>query len=362
MAKLSDIFLNVLGNTLGAGGISPQQQQELALAKQQLENQKATSLAHLASQFDFQPPQASTPTVTAGTNGVQSAPPPVQAPAQGIPVPGMNGYTMRPKVQTTSFIPFVQDASGNMTEQAPITVPKGAKPLIGRPLTPKQTGGLNANQQNKEWADLENDINPGAGKNKTMAQNLAKKQSAEAVLTLMQQANGNPNVLQAPEIAQSVAMLLQSNNGRTAQEQLDKLTPKSLKGDIMKQLAYFSNQPAGLGQQAFFKSLSDTAQREGSLRGSQILQEQLSRLPRHEHLKNIDPQTYSRILVAHGVDLSQRDSSGAPLSAGLLTSGNGPSAMQQPALMGHIRVRNKITGQTGQIPQGNFDPNKYDQL
>lgn len=166
-------------------------------------------------------------------------------------------------------------------------------------------GGGGAGTQNKMASDLQSDLDPNGFRAGQMGKNQARVDNAGRVLTLLDQPNFNANALQAPEIAQSVASLLSSNQGRVAQEQLDNLTPHSLKGNIMKQIGFVTNSPVGLGQQKFFDSLKQTAVREKSLAQAQVRTAQSQRLGRHEMLRKTDPATYGAILHNYGLDPSK---------------------------------------------------------
>lgn len=152
---------------------------------------------------------------------------------------------------------------------------------------------------------LQEDLDPVSAKG-GMEKQAQRSQAADRVLTLLDQSGGNPNVLQSPEAAASVAALVQGGqSGRVPMEQLAHLTPSSLKGDVMKQLSYLSNSPTNLGQQEFFKSLRDTAVREKSTIQKQIHDTQVSRLGRHERTRQLFPQAYGTILGNYGLDASK---------------------------------------------------------
>lgn len=197
-------------------------------------------------------------------------------------IPGMSGISLKydanglPTIDTTNFKP-------------------GLKPLsVG--------GGKGAGGGKDPLSELQNDLDPSNPKS-GMAKQVARSQAADRVLTLLDQANNDPNVLQSPEAAASVASLVMGGQGgRIPIEQINHLTPSSLKGDVQKQLSYILNQPRSLGQQEFFKSLRDTAVREKATVESQIKDTQKSRLGRHERTRQLFPDSYRSILQNYGLD------------------------------------------------------------
>lgn len=312
--KLSDTFLELLGGALeGASGMTPEVKAELALRQSASARDNLSTLATMNEKYNAHPAGF------VGPLGQGSFTPP----SDMSRLVGISPGTSFEPIPESKMV-LSEQPNGKFTPQT-FAVPRGTSAQVApNPLLRAVAG--KGKQLDKEWADLETAINPGGFRNRTMQQNLTKKQSAEAVITLLNQAGNNPNAMQSPELAQSVATLLQSGGGgHAAQEQLNALTPHSLKGDIMKQLGYFANQPYSLDQQPFFDSLRQTALREGKLRGSQILQEQISRLPKFEHLRSEDPGRFTRILKGHNVDETQIGSDGAYAGADIL-GGGAPSA------------------------------------
>lgn len=195
-------------------------------------------------------------------------------------IPGMTGVTASQGPGGLLSIDTSQFKPGNKAMAAPMS------PLI--PKNPLQ--------------DMQDQLDPKSPKS-GMGKLAERSGAADRVLTLLDQANGDPNVLQSPEAAASVAALVQGGqSGRVPMEQLQHLTPSSLKGDVMKQISYVMNSPSNLGQQEFFKSLRDTAVREQGTIEKQIKDTQKSRLGAFEPTHRLFPDSYNSILQNYGLD------------------------------------------------------------
>lgn len=168
-------------------------------------------------------------------------------------------------------------------------------------ILPKSKNSGSGGKSGDPLKELQNDLDPAYPRS-GMAKLFERTNSADRVLTLLDQSGGNPNALQSSEAAAAVASLVTSgSSGRIAQEQLNHLTPQSFRGDIMKQIGYIANEPVSLGQQEFFKSLRDTAIREKSVTQDQIKKTQLQRLGRHQNTKLLFPESYNAILSNYGI-------------------------------------------------------------
>lgn len=113
MAKLSDAFLHILGKTLGSGGISPEDQQRIALERQGQDTSRLTALANASKEMQFNSGNQAAP-ATAGVDGVISASPNSSLSAS-FPVPGMDGVTMTPKNESLYDTVVKQNADGGYT-------------------------------------------------------------------------------------------------------------------------------------------------------------------------------------------------------------------------------------------------------
>lgn len=112
MAKLSDSFLHLLGQTLASGGVSPQDQETLALQRQERDTQRLTALANASKEMNFGSTNPSP--VTAGVNGATSAGPNSLS-SFAMPVPGMSGMTMTPKDDSLYDTVVKKNADGEYT-------------------------------------------------------------------------------------------------------------------------------------------------------------------------------------------------------------------------------------------------------
>ena len=118
MAKLSDIFLNTLGNfLLGVGGVNPA---ELHLKRQQQEQE--TARHHLSSLIDLGKAGARGP----GGNDLVIP----QSVFQRAGLAGLSDVTI-PR-QSTTLLPLLQQTDGRLIPQTPIEAPKGTRHVIGR--------------------------------------------------------------------------------------------------------------------------------------------------------------------------------------------------------------------------------------
>lgn len=159
-----------------------------------------------------------------------------------------------------------------------------------------------ADQQGKDRraGDLESkfadDIDPAKGRNGQFGKVLARRQAADQANALYEQnPDGNFNASQAVEFATAAAALV-SNGTPQSSHQIMSLVPKSYKGDFNKFLGELTNNPRGLEQQKFIKSLKDTIDREKNLATDQLVGIIKQKSTKHQTLRDMAPDRYDRVL------------------------------------------------------------------
>lgn len=316
MAKLSDTFLHLLGDTLDA--VPPEERAKIAQNQQMQDTNRLTALAHLGSVYDVGPAEQ-------GPNMPGSAP--VDA---GIPVPGMSGYSAKPKrAEKGTWKPNLMSGGYDWYS----TNGPGLKPPSTRPASPSSTDGSETDD-------------PLAGLPfKDRAKLLKEKPKAEGSLqTTLHEYDNMINAASAirddPSLAWATGMAtplgsVPGTGARRVAANLETLKSKTLLSVLssLKQLS--TNGASGFG------ALSN-------VEGEQI-RNSISSLDRAQNTGDFKSSLDRFINEIQ----SRKD---------ILNTTFKNTYGKSPAFIGHIRVRNKLTGQTGQIPQNNFDPSKYDQL
>jgi hypothetical protein len=127
----------------------------------------------------------------------------------------------------------------------------------------------------RRGTQFEQEMNASKQRSGAAGQNQVRLNASERALALIDQTGGNPNAMQTPELAQSIAALIGGGQGVVNQQQIENLMPQSYKGNIKKWLTKLTNEPLGLDQQAFIKSYAATAQRERAIITRQLLQAQV---------------------------------------------------------------------------------------
>lgn len=337
MAKLSDVFLRLLGGTLeGISGMTPEVKAHQALAQQEADTHRLSAFANLNKDYNINFRTGDIPPQTAGLSNVTSNIQQPQISSGTIPVPGMSGYTMSPREQT--YIPATQNASGDVTPGTPFTAPRGAKIIMGKSATSPVD-----REKAKNQAKIEREKPKAFGSfQNTMREYDNMIKEAEAVRD--DSSLGYATGMLAPLGS------VPATGAKRASARLETLKSKTLLNVLssLKQLS--TNGGSGFGQlsekegQAIQSSVSSLDRKLGT----KDLQDSLNRFinemkSRKDVLRNTFQDTY-------GGSLDMPDAK------------SGSQNTSSPALGTTIRVRNKQTGQTGSMPSANFDPNTYDQL
>lgn len=197
-----------------------------------------------------------------------------------------------------------------------------------------------ADQQDKDLRSLDSHLGKGwAARGGQAGQVQAKINSAEAAETLIEQGRKQPGGLdsrQIEELAQSTAKLL--GGGATASGRVEALVPHTWTGRAQSLKEFITNEPNGQQMQKFVDRMAETVAREKELAQNQQKQYQVSGLASFDRLKKSNPEMYSQILQAHGIDPSMIDEKGQykkPQSSGNDGGANGMVRVKDPK--GNIR-------------------------
>ena len=151
-------------------------------------------------------------------------------------------------------------------------------------------------------------LDPNGFRSGQMKQNQVRVDAGQRVMQLLQQTGGNPDPRQMEELAIATQNLLSNSQGSTTEIQA--LVPKTIRGNINKQIEWLTGNPQGLEQQLFAKRLGETAQREMNLADEQIKAAQVQRLSGFQEFRKMSPQRYNAVLASYGIDPSMIDEKG----------------------------------------------------
>lgn len=160
--------------------------------------------------------------------------------------------------------------------------------------------------------NMQKDLDPNQARGGNMAKNQAQVDQAERLAGLYTEANGdirNLDSRQMEELAIGMnKMLSGSSSGSVTQVQA--LLPHTAVGNAQKLKEWLMNDPTGVDQIAFVKRMAETVVREKEIAQNQVKAAQVKRLSAYEKLKRNDPDRYSQVLNAYGIDPDDIDEKG----------------------------------------------------
>lgn len=172
-----------------------------------------------------------------------------------------------------------------------------------------ETGGVKFGkardpQDDKLARELADKINPSRGRSGELGKIQARLNSADRVLGLALDENGQPKALtkgEMTELASSVASMI-SNGGVASQHVIDTMTPQSMAGDFSQQWSYLTNEVKPADMTAFVGRLAHTAERERDISSQQKLQAQAQTVSSYHDLREREPELWARIVKSSGLN------------------------------------------------------------
>lgn len=354
MAKLSDVFLHLVG--ADAQGKS-NYQKLMEMKQQQSESQRLTALAHAGSVYDISPTQETPSLSTAGMDGVVSAPAPV---SQGIPVPGMSGYSMTPRTefdQVPEYLPNPNTGKMEFTGN----YKQLARPRGGKTTAYKPPSSANADRPRQTPYTDENGVPlllggdgaltpatiPGGGK----AVPFKGDESSIGDANLI--AQQSPNVDKLFDAYAAMKVPGQARAQATGVGGLIDPATKQLEDSLkLTAFTFGGKNLTGQEKEVVFGALFPNWKDNDKSR------EQKRNLLKDFFAGKVDLLQAANLLGSAGGKLRQMlEEKGVKKTK---TSGTNDSS--SPLLGNRIRVRSKLTGKTGTISSVNMDESKYEAL
>ncbi len=155
--------------------------------------------------------------------------------------------------------------------------------------------------------------------------------ASDRILGLLKQfPDGNVPKAQTEELATAVAAMVGGGSVQS-QNQINSVVPQSMAGNANAIVGCLTNEPRGMGQQAFIKNLQDSANRERSVAQSQMEGIKAQRLAPYMDFYNRSPNTFNRILKSSGMDPKNYDG-----ETGLYTPSESKNEPAQGKPPGHL--------------------------